>query len=211
MNGKKILSRRQAPPLVPLLALILTVAAVLTAPLAMSKYVATGAGAAGARIAKWDIQFTQNPVTGSTGYFSGTVVGTNHPFTGSNYPTQTTTRTFTITNSSEVIADVTIQLRYTQNDAIAVTSASTLDVLGQVSTSAASGLTATIGLSTSTGVTLQSGTTYRFPIGASATFTLTTKATDNTPRTPSTTSGTASYWQNCIRNYKVFFNAVQVD
>ena len=46
--------RRQAPPLIPLLALILTVAAVLTAPLAMSKYVATGAGAAGARIAAWD-------------------------------------------------------------------------------------------------------------------------------------------------------------
>jgi len=185
--------------------------AVLTAPLAVSKYVAPGEGAASARVAKWDVKFTLNPVTGSTGYFNGTVVSANHPLTGSAYPTQTTTRTFRIKNDSEVAADVTIQLRYVTNDAAAVTDTSTLDTVNATSATAASGIASVTLTTTHSGTITGSGSTFGFSAGADGTFTITTKATNNAPQTPGTTSGAASYWQNCIRKYEVYFNAVQID
>lgn len=52
----------QRPPLSVPLALLLVIAFVATTPLAVSKYVATGTGSAGARVAKWDPKAT---VTGN--------------------------------------------------------------------------------------------------------------------------------------------------
>ena len=105
MNGKKILSRRQAPPLVPLLALILTVAAVLTAPLAMSKYVATGAGAAGARIAKFHNQFAQ--VAGHFGA-AGYAINSGAANVSSGYPTTTVFPKYYYKNNGEVSVKVNL-------------------------------------------------------------------------------------------------------
>ena len=53
LKGKKHKTAGQRPPAVGALALLLSVLALTTMPLALSKYSAVGAGKAGTRIAKW--------------------------------------------------------------------------------------------------------------------------------------------------------------
>ena len=199
---------------------VLAVLTVVTTPAALTqaKYAASGTATASARVAKWDIKFTQEPATGATGYFSGAVVSPTHPnAVNGGFPAQTATRTFKIKNDSEVTADVTVRLYYVQNDSVNfVVDASTgavissdanypamLDTLG----AATSGLNSTITAS-GAGVVLQSGATYRFNPGAEGTFTISVKAT---AAAPAVDSGSAANAGNCIRKYKVFFDAVQVD
>ena len=71
---------------------VLAVLAIVTTPLvvAQAKYTASGTVTASARVAKWDIKFTQDPATGGTGYFSGAVVSSANPNANAGYPAQTT-------------------------------------------------------------------------------------------------------------------------
>jgi len=45
----------KGPPIIGMIALLLTIAALGTTPLALSKYKATGTGSARARVARWDV------------------------------------------------------------------------------------------------------------------------------------------------------------
>jgi len=205
--------RHGTPPVIAAALTALVILCLVSTPMAyitMARYTASATVTASGRVATWDVKFITDPVSGSTGYFGGTIVSANHPRTGIGYPTQTTTRTFRIRNDSEVAADVTIQLRYVTSDTSTASASSTLDVINQISTTAASGLASVSLTTTHSGTITGSWPTYRFSIGADGTFTITTKATNNAPRAPSTTNQ-STYWQNSIRKYRVYFNAVQID
>lgn len=90
----------QNPPIVARIALLLTILAVATTPMAFSKYKATGMGSAKARVAMWDPkvanQANQNPVTGLLASGDVTVLvrtTTNHavPFYYDNSTTEVMT------------------------------------------------------------------------------------------------------------------------
>ena len=199
---------------------VLAVLTIVTTPLAVTqaKYTANGTVTASARVAKWDIKFTQDPATGGTGYFSGAVVGPANPNANAGYPAQTTARTFKIKNGSEVTADVALKLYYVQNDSVdfavdpatkAVTS-DNLDYPAVLDSSIGSGSSGIAGIGVAgAGVTTQTANSvYRFEPGAEGTFTITFRATSGAP---AVTSNSAANVSNCIRKYKVFFDAVQVN
>jgi len=202
----------QAPPVLAMLALLLTVGVVATTPLAMAKYVASGTVSASARVAKWDVKFTTQPDTADTNptvYKSR--IHRQIPATGdfdanpALITTTTTTtrvttlgpesRTFAIQNNSEVMADITnLQLRYVITDTGAVTVSS-----GTVASAANSHGAYQLSLNAGGSVTTPATGTYRFPIGATGTFTISIQATDRTAAHPG------------IRKYRVSFDATQVD
>ena len=105
MNQKPLPMERK-PSVIAFTALILAVAAVLTTPLAMSKYAATGTGTAGARIAKFAPVITLNskwPTTAQNKY-----VYLNNDVALTNYSGMT----FTVRNDGETIINATPYLYY---------------------------------------------------------------------------------------------------
>ena len=230
----------QVRPFIALAVLLLAFGVAVTTPIAMAKYTATATATTGsAKVALWDVKFTANP-SGSTGYFSSSgtatpaLVATNIPVSGqSNFPTQATTRTFTIKNDSEVMADISIKLFYVRSDNVdfvvnpatrAITSTDQAnypaiqdpltDTGGTrlVNSGIFSISTTDVSLSPNDpGPGTAAGRMYRFPVGAQATFTITVKAPTANPVVPGTGSTSVSNWESCIRKYKVFFDAVQID
>ena len=95
----------QTPPILGTLALLLAVVAVVTTPLAVSKYVATGTGSAGARIAKWDPGLTDAAAADYEWFYTATGAVISSP--------ASLTRNFTLTNNSEVMANYPLNLYYT--------------------------------------------------------------------------------------------------
>ncbi|MCL2107608.1 MAG: DUF1080 domain-containing protein [Oscillospiraceae bacterium] len=63
MKQRRIGRKGRAAPVVPVLALLLFIAVMVTVPVAFSKYLAKGEGSAGVRIAKWDPKATVSPET----------------------------------------------------------------------------------------------------------------------------------------------------
>ena len=175
MKGRKGTGRPQMPPMLALAVAILAVAAIVTAPLAVSKYVITGTGTGTARVAKWDVSI---PVGAAT-----TSIRKNNAYVfyaasniGSGVTTSKTAsivHTFIVNNDSEVTADIKLQAFYIVVDG-------TDHITGGQPNDASSATGYTIALNTTnTGtVTAQSGAgtgvaTYRFSPGAQATFNLT--------------------------------------
>ena len=131
--NKKTDRSGQRPPIIGTLALLLTVVAVLTTPLAASKYVATGMGSAGARIAKFDPIITLDsgwPASAQSKY-----VLLNNGIGLTNY----SGRTFTVKNNGETLIRAVPHLYYvgTANDVPGVTfSPSGNEVIGMGDTTA---------------------------------------------------------------------------
>ena len=168
-----------------LCALVLLITAVLTTPLAVSKYAAQGQGTAKARIAAWDVIFSTSPSSGVTTYLDGNRIEGDQ------------TKTFVVTNNSEVTADITLWMAVSNNPNVPVSATTGTEIgtgtgindLGRSGTPAA-------------GVTHVSGRTWRFEPGASAEFEIVLQAT------PTPSASDTSGW---YREYKVYADAVQVD
>jgi len=172
---------------------VLTAVSLSLASSTVAKYTASATVAASARVAKWDIWLSEDikDNTKSTAHLSGA-----HFTTQNNGPT---TKTFKITNNSEVMAEVTIKLVYVDTDV----SKGTVGVNSTQATVGAATQGVTSILATGTGVSqVTASEVYRLAPAAVATFTITMKNTTN----PSGVTTT-----NCMRRYKVYFKAVQVD
>ncbi|MCL1887560.1 MAG: hypothetical protein FWF96_01650 [Kiritimatiellaeota bacterium] len=200
---KSNIGRRAAPatPVLAIVALLLTIGVVATTPLAFAKYAANATVAASARVAKWDVVFTQHPSAVHAAYNeAGTFLST------STWTPTTSALTFKIKNNSEVAADVTIYFRYVTSDSGTATASSAYHIPN--ATAAGMGNLSFSG----TGVSqVTANSVYRFTPGAEGTFTFTQKKPTTEPSTPSTTSGSVTNWENCIRKYRIYFNAVQID
>jgi len=96
-----------APPVLAIVALLLTVATVATTSLAFAKYAARATVQGSARVAKWDVYFydsANTPTAASTAYLNG-----DHREGPNSY-------SLCVMSTSEVAAEVEIEIRYTESD-----------------------------------------------------------------------------------------------
>jgi len=202
LNIMKQLRRGGLQNIVWLCALILAVAAVLTAPLAVSKYVTAGQGLAKARIAAWDVDFDPASLTNT---------GKRAVFLDSDYATagdKFNTVEFVIDLNSEVTTDIIVKAVYTypgDADEMEYPPGSGAYVplaLSPLRYDLADGVESPIAsIAADTGVKVNDYT-FRFPPGQqTVTFTITLQNAHKNQLT----------LDNYIREYGVFFTAVQVD
>lgn len=69
-------------------------------PFTGARYAASATGSASSRVAKWDVKFTQSPSVSPVVYLNGEYLGGSKTFT------------FTITNNSEVTADIKLRMYF---------------------------------------------------------------------------------------------------
>jgi hypothetical protein len=182
-----IKQKRRRPGIIPLAALALALAFVLTTPLAMSKYYAIATTTpVSASVAKWSPAFSINPASDNIIYRNSALVE------------GTESRTFSITNDSDVTADITIRVVASAEPGTPVSASSPSEEIAQNTLGALDRLL----LTPATGVSLQGTNTWRFAPGATGNFTLQLHVTAQPSE--STTIG----W---YREYKVCANAVQVN
>lgn len=198
------MKHKGSPPALPAVALVVMVLAVLTAlttPLTIARYSAAGTLDASARVATWDVFFTEEPSEYATAYLGGALKDASpEKFGISN------SRTLTIKNNSEVAAEITAIRFRGERTETTVTDTSPACTINADDEAIAS---ITLDTGGSSGVTDLGGGRYRFAIGAEAKFEVKLKAV-----TPNPSWGSASTDQNnnsCIRRYKVFFDVEQID
>lgn len=113
-----------APPILAVVALLLTIGVVATTPLAYAKYAHSATVTASARVALWDLEITQAPSTTGIGFVSGAAQSPG-----------LTNQVVKIKNNSEVMAEVRIEVRGGSNGGVytsvpAVTAASPVVAAG---------------------------------------------------------------------------------
>ena len=189
MKHKFFAHRAPAPPVLAVVALLLTVGVVATMPFTWAKYTASGT------VAGWKVEFTAQPVTTAPIVYVSVNSGTASYYSGVN------TRTFAITSTSQVAARVTTTVRYSD------TLGGTVGTGSPEATVAAGNqaLAANISVSGAGVTTVTTNKVYAFDYGApTGTYTITAKA-----MTPFGTP--TEILANRIRNYRIFFDAEQVD
>ena len=192
-------------PLIVTLVLLLTIAAVGTTPWALAKYAATGTGTASARVASWSPQFYQEPGSLSAAYLNGAW------YDG----TATSTGSFCILTGSEVSTNIKVQIRCSESDATAVTASSPSITFPTNQINAANQGIAHLTNNYPTG-SPGSGTVIQnspvdFNYAPTSWVWFDSLGVKATSPAPAIVSNAATNVNNCMRIYKVYFDAVQID
>jgi len=205
----------KAPPVLAMLVLLLTVGVVATTPLAFAKYVASANAAATARVAKWDFYYYTNDNKTPSGLFTDPAQPFSTAYLSGTKREGPGSYDFCVFSSSEVMANVKIEIRYETSDGTylpaAVTESSPLFAsYSSTDTTVSHGLTASSFNNNAGDPNGSNGTASlgRFEVeyepGTSwAWFSIPTQATTSAP--------TGTTINNCMRSYKVFVKAVQID
>jgi len=218
-NGKQA---GPAPPVLAMIALLLAIGVAGTTPIAFTqaKYTAQGMVTASARVAKWQIEYYSDadgdyPRPNSVAYLGDTWRNEGPKYNdGKGTMVAAQHYNFCVFNYSEVAAIIEIKLRCEDSDgtrlpyAVTKNSPSALSLLGNAGQGLAN-YQYYIDPGSSNGVTKVDTYQFRFAPGPSwAWFSFDAKPITTHPTL--TTSGYSSL-QNCMRSYKVFVDAVQVD
>jgi len=184
---KKLFARGgQTPPILVVVTLFLILAVVLSTPLALAKYIVSGTyPVQGATVASWNLAFGTNLTETGTAYAGGSLA------------MGPATKVFTITNNSQVAADVKIHILETIGS---TTSSTDFTSVGTATTevSAGTGGIATLTADVPNALPTNSSRFQNYFIqpGQTATFTLTLTSIGAGPT---------------LRFYTVWFDAVQYD
>lgn len=195
-------------------ALLLAASAMFTTTLAtgtMAQYAASATGTAAANVAKWDVGFSKHPTANAATTPSGAYLNSTAR------PGVATSWEFKIKNYGETAAVVTLKLYYIRNDNVdfakaggkytTASSNSNYPSVQDTINAANSGIKS-VSLTPNANIKELGSYKYLFAPGAEGTFTITPKATSGAP---AISSNAATNVNNCIRRYKVFFDAEQVD
>ena len=163
----------------------LTIVTMLTLPLTVSKYVASGTVNSSARVAKWNVTYNAaSPAGGTTIYYDGV----------RDTATAGTTHTFTINlNDTEVMTEIVLKPTYTNSSGAEVVETGGAGTPISSITSSPAGTAVT-----DTGYTWR----WRYPIGTTAiTYTVTVQNVNLASLTK----------DNCGPIYTMKYDAIQVD